>query len=244
MTALGQRLGGGRRAEVFAFGAHVFKAFEPGFPEAAVAREAMAQGLARAKGLPVPMVHGVRLVEGRLGIEMDLAPGPVLAEAMLQGIVAPEAGLARMLRLHRAIHACSGDGLPSLRDRLATRIAAAPLPDTRRQALLARLAMLPPGDRLCHGDFHPFNILGPPGQEQVIDWADAASGPPLADACTACVLIASHAPDLARDYLARYVAAAGADSADAAAWLPLAAAARLAENFPGEHRILLGWVGE
>ena len=40
--------------------------------------------------------------------------------------------------------------------RLATNIAATKLLDERRkQDLLAGIAEMPDGDRLCHGDFHP-----------------------------------------------------------------------------------------
>ncbi|MCC6720476.1 MAG: phosphotransferase [Acetobacteraceae bacterium] len=238
MSGLGAVLGGGRRAEVFALGEAVFKAFSPGTRRAAVEREAAAQRLAAALGAPVPRVRFVGCIAGRLGIAMDRVPGPALGERLMAGRDAPQAGLARMLRLHLALHALPGAGLPGLHPRLAARIGAAPLVAARRGALLAGLAALPPGDRLCHGDFHPFNILGPPGAEQVIDWADAASGAPLADACRTSVLIAPVDAALARAYLDHYVRAAGADPAEAASWLPIVAAARLGEAIPGEEAAL------
>jgi thiamine kinase-like enzyme len=41
--------------------------------------------------------------------------------------------------------------------------------------LLDGLAALPSiDDRLCHGDFHPFNILGQLGKATVVDWLNAA----------------------------------------------------------------------
>lgn len=240
MSEPGPLLGQGRRATVHGLSnGRVFKRFGPGVPPESIAREAAAQARARAAGLAVPRVHGVRTMEGATGIEMDAAPGPVLAEEMVLGAVPPEEALRRMLRLQLAIHACPGEGLPPLHLRLRERIAASGLPPGQRDGLLGQLAAQPEQARLCHGDFHPYNVLGPPGEEQVIDWADAASGTPLADACLTTILIAPHDEALALRYLDLYLAATGLARAEAAAWLPLLAAARLAEGQAAERAALL-----
>ncbi len=46
---------------------------------------------------------------------------------------------------------------------------------------LATLNDLPDGDRLCHGDFHPGNVLIGKQGPAVIDWTNAARGDPAAD---------------------------------------------------------------
>jgi hypothetical protein len=47
-----------------------------------------------------------------------------------------------------------------LKLRLAANIARVNvLDEPRKQVLLTRLADMPEGDRLCHGDFHPINVL-------------------------------------------------------------------------------------
>jgi Ser/Thr protein kinase RdoA (MazF antagonist) len=62
----------------------------------------------------------------------------------------------------------------SLKSRLAANIAATRLLDEPlKQILLSRLADMPDGDRLCHGDFHPINVLGQDSLPMVIDWPDA-----------------------------------------------------------------------
>ena len=54
--------------------------------------------------------------------------------------------------------------------RLSTNIAQAPLlAEPHKQSLLRSLAAMPDGDRLCHGDFHPINVLGDLAQPLVID---------------------------------------------------------------------------
>jgi uncharacterized protein (TIGR02172 family) len=43
------------------------------------------------------------------------------------------------------------------------------------------LNQLPDGDRLCHGDFHPGNILMKNGDPYIIDWCAATKADPIAD---------------------------------------------------------------
>ena len=101
--------------------------------------------------------------------------------------------LAGLAQLHARLHACRGIGLPALRTTLAIKISdAAGLSGERRRGLLEQLVQLPDGDRLCHGDFHPWNVVGdPPDGATVIDWLDATCGDPAADACRSYLLMLS-----------------------------------------------------
>jgi Ser/Thr protein kinase RdoA (MazF antagonist) len=121
--------------------------------------------------------------------------------------------------------------LLDLKQKLAGRIdSAAQLTRDLRSELLQRLAAMPGGDRLCHGDFHPFNVLGLDEHARIIDWLDATRGEPAADVCRSYVLISGYDPGVA----AAYVDAYGIERAQIDAWLPLVAAARLSENVPDE----------
>ena len=243
MTERGPRLGVGRRAEVFAREGQAVKLYAMGTPKVEAFREAAILAMVEAQGLPAPAVHGVCAIDGRWGVVMDRAPAPTLAEAMLAAPEQAAGGLLRMAALHRRIHAVETHTLtflPPFTARLARDIGAAPLPDpARRAALLDRLGAMPAGDRLCHGDFHPHNIMGSPGGDVVVDWVDACRGDPLADVCRSYVLMAPHAPALAPMYIDAYAAYAGIDRADILRWLPFVAAARLAEASPAEFAATL-----
>jgi hypothetical protein len=55
----------------------------------------------------------------------------------------------------------SGYQFSSFKPELATNIAEAKLlNEPRRRILLSCLADMPDGDRLCHGNFRPINVLG------------------------------------------------------------------------------------
>jgi aminoglycoside phosphotransferase (APT) family kinase protein len=65
---------------------------------------------------------------------------------------------------------------------LASRIALADtLPRYHHDLALRLLTSLPPGDRLCHSDFHLGNLLGSWDAPVVIDWGWAARGDPTSD---------------------------------------------------------------
>jgi thiamine kinase-like enzyme len=113
------------------------------------------------------------------------------------------------------------------------------LGETRQRSLLNGLAALPDGDRLCHYDFHPLNILGPLGREVLIDWPNASQGDPAADICRSYVLIRAFAPDMASAYVDAHVAVSSDSRAKILGWLPFVAAARLTEGVPNEVDALM-----
>jgi aminoglycoside phosphotransferase (APT) family kinase protein len=98
---------------------------------------------------------------------------------------------------------------------------------------------MPDGDRLCHGDFHPMNVLGNSSQPIVIDWPNACRGDPAGDVCRSYLILKLHADEIAEPYLDAYSRVAGVPRHAILGWLAYVAAARLAEGVPGEqHRLL------
>jgi Ser/Thr protein kinase RdoA (MazF antagonist) len=113
-----------------------------------------------------------------------------------------------------------------------------PLDDPRKQILLDRLNDMPDGDRLCHGDFHPMNVLGDASQPIVIDWPNACHGAPAGDVCRSYLMLKLHADEVAEPYLDAYCRVAGIPRSAILDWLVDVAAARLAEEVPGEQHLL------
>ncbi|MEO8685963.1 MAG: phosphotransferase [Devosia sp.] len=112
-----------------------------------------------------------------------------------------------------------------------------------RTRLLVQLAGMPDESRLCHGDFHPWNVLGSETDATVVDWLDATAGSPAADVCRSYVLLYPKVPELATDYVEAYAAAAGMTMTAIMAWLPVVAGARLAEGVPEDAAALMNMVG-
>jgi hypothetical protein len=236
MTAgKGRLLAAGNVAEVFEYGSRVLKLYKSSTAKPVAFREAAIHAAVEALGLPVPSVWGVQQVDARWGIVFGRVSGISFADRMRGAPDQTAHYLEQMARLHIAIPRHVVVPFTSLKLRLAGRIGETKhLEEARRQSLLTGLAAMPDGNRLCHGDFHPLNILGDDEQPCVIDWPDACRGDPAADLCRSYVLLALHAPELAEPYLDSYCRLGNVSQQGALAWLPYVAAAKLAEAVPGE----------
>lgn len=251
IAALGAPLAHGRTATVYAWGdSQVLKLFAPEWSKGAVEYEADVARRAQATGVPMPAVGDVVSIEGRLGIVYARVHG----ETLLQQFGARPWQALTIIRclaeLHADMHRRSAPSLPAQRQRLARRIRQPEqLPARLRGQALAVLDSLPDGDWLCHGDFHPDNVLVTANGPVIIDWVDATHGNPLADVARTYVLFrlaaASESPPkrwwykplldaLSLYYLRRYRLLRPFAQGDFQRWLIPVLAARMDEHVPGE----------
>jgi len=73
----------------------------------------------------------------------------------------------------------------------------------------------------------------------IVDWLDACSGNPAADVCRTYLLMRRVLPAIAEAYVVTYAKTAGLTPDEIFDWLPVIAAARLAEGVPEETEDLL-----
>lgn len=150
-----------------------------------VEREQRAVHRAFEAGLPVPRPFGTVTVDGLTGGVYERVEG----RSMLEEIRRKPWTLVRQGRLmadiQARIHRCPGDGLPSQREFLADRIGRADLSARLRRRVAGILDRLPDGGALCHGDFHPGNIIMTGDGPRVLDWEKAMRGHPLGDVAMA-----------------------------------------------------------
>lgn len=240
MKGLGELVGVGRVADVHAYGEHVVKLYRSARAKADTFTEAGILAVVEGHGVPAPRVHEAGLYGERWGLVIDRIEGPTLAAQMLGNPARLGECLDEMVRLHLIVHACVEARLRSVKGRLQLGISRASQLDPKlRERLLGGLAAMPDGDRICHGDFHPLNIVGAPGRATIIDWLDAAAGAPAADVCRSYVLIKNASAEAAADYVERYARASGTPTSDIFRWLPYVAAARLAEGIAAEEAALI-----
>jgi hypothetical protein len=232
---IGHLLAVGNVAEIFEWGSYVLKLYKSTAAKPMAFREAAINAAVEAVGLPVPRVWGVQEIGGRWGIVFDRVKQASFVEQILNNSAEVRRYLECMAGLHLRIHAHSAIQFAGLKFRLAANIAATRLLDERRKLdFLDGLSNMPDGDRLCHGDFHPMNILGETSQPVIIDWADARRGDPAADVCRSYLLMKLHTAEIATPYLDAYCGAAGMAQQVVLSWLPYVAAAKLAEDVPSE----------
>jgi len=252
---LGPAIAEGRTAVVHAFGAEqVIKAFRDEIPKTDALIEAAICRAVSDLNLPMPRFVDIVEISGGFGLVFDRIDGLT----MVDGSAGNRWRYARLgwslgrihVRLH-AVRAPQGTAIPAQKTRLREKIdgAAEGLTAELRAAAIARLDALPSGDRICHGDFHPENVLIADGQTFVIDWIDAAIGSPLGDVARTVVLVwLNPLPDRTRDrlqgwlrrssflgsYLAAYFLLSRRSLRALRAWMPVVAAGRLRELKQGE----------
>jgi hypothetical protein len=159
--ALGRSLATGNTAEIFEWGSRVMKLYKSPAAKPAAFREAATSAAVEALGLPAPMVWNVHDVGGRWGLVFDRVTQKSFAEQMLGKMNDVPRYLECMVQLQIRVHSHQAIQFTGLKVTLAANIAASfSLDKLRKQELLDTLADMPDGDRLCHGDFHPLNILG------------------------------------------------------------------------------------
>ena len=251
-TEKGPMIARGNTAEIFLWQDNqVLKLFLDWCPATDAEREARSTQAVHKSGLPVPAVEGIVEVEGRTGIVFERIDGP----SMLGLVTSKPWKLFRLARalaeLHAGMHSREVPELPSQRRRLERDIQREDvLPVNTKEVVLKALEQLPDGSAVCHGDFHPENIIMSSRGPVIIDWLDATQGNPVADvARTSLLFQTSELPPSSAGrwlvnwtrrlfystYLKRYLQLRPASGEQIAAWQLPVAAARLDENIPPEE---------
>jgi len=161
-----------------------------------------------------------------------------------------------MAHAHAETHKRSVDGLPRQKEMLEWRIRAAPyLSDAEKERIVQYLQTLPDGSQLCHGDYHPDNVMC--GERfLVIDWMNAVSGNAAGDVARSVLLLRfgtlpDDMPALIRSFfsfarsrmLSRYESEyrkeTGMRREQIESWMLPCAAARLVEGVPEAEKLQL-----
>ena len=253
---LGPPLATGRTAVVYDWQpGRVVKLFYDWFPQRAIDYEARIAAVVRQAEVAAPAVGPQVEVAGRTGLVYEKVPGRPLTAALTARPWRTDRLARRLAELQAALHdQLAPETLPAQHARLQAKIEAAePLSAALRREALRLLARLPQGDRLCHGDFHPGNVLLAERGPLIIDWVDATRGHPLGDLARSSLLIGQgQLPDGAplrwlierirgrfhRVYLAHSRRLRPWDEDEFRAWLVVNAAARLEEGVPEAPALL------
>lgn len=249
----------GREAEIYAWeDGRVLRLMRSADAKQAVERQAHALRAARAAGVSVPEVHGATEALGRPGLIMERIEGTDLLTLLgsrpwLVWSIGAISG-----RMHAQLHdVAAPDDLRALRPALRESIASSRLvPAHLAELAVGVLDALPDGDRLCHGDFHPGNIMRTTDGYVLIDWTNAIRGDPTADYARTDLMIRIGEPPPGSPFIVRTLAAFGRgilqaayrrayrrhrpiDPALVTHWEVPVAANRLTDNIESERPALL-----
>ncbi len=209
--AKGMLIGRGRVAEVYAWGdSQALKLFYSNRSPAWAENEAHISRIAYAAGFNTPAVGTTIEVEGRQGILFERVDGI----AMLTEMSSKPWTLFRNARIlaeqHALMHEKVVTDLPSQQQHLEQSIlSATALSLEQKEVAINAVQQLPSGNRLCHGDFHPDNIILSADGPVTIDWTTASQGNPLADVARTSLILQLGDPPPGTSLLTRLLVTAG-----------------------------------
>ena len=176
------KLADSRSAEIYTWGEqHVVKLFRLGFPHEAIDREARNAAMIHALRIPTPKPEGTVEIKNRTGIIFERCEGTTLYEQIVRHPESAAELAAGFFELQWGLHQCRNPALPNATDRLEYAVRHTRVPDAIKVQALAAMDSLPRGVAVCHGDYHPINVLCSPNGLVALDWLDAGNADPMFD---------------------------------------------------------------
>jgi len=257
----GKLIGQGRTAEIFEWEEDkILKLFRPGISKTLSEAEYNASLEINKKINSSPKVYDFIEIDNRSGIIYERIYGITMLNLMSAKPWKLSKEARRLAKLHKSIQQKIDFEFPRYTDRLKSSISEVDLlSDDLKEKLYKYIDTLPDDNILCHGDFHPDNILITKDNAIIIDWMTSTKGNPLADVARTSIMlkfgdvsgksrIEKKLIDLFRkklylEYIKEYINISKVNINQIKKWeLPIAAA-RLIEWLPeNEKRNLLSFV--
>jgi Ser/Thr protein kinase RdoA (MazF antagonist) len=251
----------GRTAEIYPWDDHhVLKLYREWCPPDWVEYEARIARAVYEAGVPSPAAGEIMEVNGRRGLIYERLDGISMLQDLNRRPWMMLKHARSLAELQVEINQQSASGLPSYKERLSDDIHhAGYLSEDLRDKALSMLSLLPDGQNVCHGDYHPGNVILTKGGPIVIDWMTASAGSPWTDVARTSLLLSIGAKGAGnqvspllrmvvrlyhRTYLNRYRALNADSENELERWMPVIAAARLNEDIIPEREALIGMVEE
>ena len=179
---IGKCIGDGGTATVYEWGNNeVIKVFKPNIPTETIKNEEYIGKILNDSSLCIPKYIKTIKLNNKLAIIYERVHGKSLAEVLIDATDKSDIA-ANFARTHYEIHQYHIDKLPSQHDMLNWNISkmGGVLGDNikKMQELLDNISI---ENKVCHGDFHPLNIMVDCDKYTTIDWNGSCSGNPLLD---------------------------------------------------------------
>ena len=250
-----KHLNSGECADIYELDEHtVLKLGKAGWSKEMLYQEFLNGKLISGSGIPAPKVYEFVETQDRYGYTMDKLKDLTLLDLMWKYPWKFIKYAKKMAAMHAQIHSVKApEQLPTLFDKYREFICSKNnIHESAKEQLLQELEKLSAEGKkcICHGDFHPINILVDGKRFFVIDWVLAAQGNPEADVAGTYLITRTYSSKIigqnffknfvsavggkliAEIYLKKYISITGMKRQSILRWIPLRAATYIDVGLP------------
>ncbi|MBN8192982.1 aminoglycoside phosphotransferase family protein [Bacillus sp. NTK074B] len=232
---LGTPTATGNTAIVYLYENKIYKVFNDSLPAGESMKEAKKQQYARSCGLTVPEIYDVTNIDGKQVIIMEHMKGRPIGDILADNRERTEYYMGMSVDIQMGIHQIKAHSIEPMSEKLHRQIESAPeLNHYMKSILLKKLDSMTFEEKLCHGDFHLYNLILSEEKVSIIDWVDSSAGDRRADVYRTYLLYSQVSKELADMYMRLYCEKSGLSNEEVFQWAPIIAAARLSEGVSAE----------
>lgn len=184
-------IGIGKTAEVYEYQEkYILKLFNVDFSKENVNYEYQINLEVQKINKFMPKVHSLIFEDERIGLVYDKVSGQSLINLISKEWFSSKKYAQLLAKTHYDLHIETGINLPSNKNKLRESIKkCSSLSKINIDKLCNYIDDLKEEDKLCHGDFHPGNIIVSSNGNYVIDWVTATLGNPHSDVARSIILL-------------------------------------------------------
>ena len=235
-----------KNKEIYADENTVVKLYVEGHSQSGILNEALNQSRVQEfSNLNIPKLIEVKKIDNRWAIISERIEGKTISALMKENPDNIDTYLNLFVDIQLIILGNEVPLLNRIKEKFTRKLEnAANIDENTKYELLQRLQGMKNHTKLCHGDYHPSNVIvKEDGTVYVIDWAHVTQGNASADAARTYLLFSiDNNEELAEKYLDLFSEKSGIEKSHIQRWIPIVAATQMTKNNPEEQEFLSKWI--
>ena len=235
-----------KNKEIFVENNRVIKLYNEGHSQSDILNEALNQSrVEEYSNINVPKLIEVKKIDNRWAIVSEKVEGYTISELLKNNPEAEDEYLNLFVDIQLIILSNEVPLLNRIKEKFTRKLEnATNIDENTKYELLQRLQGMKNHNKLCHGDFHPSNVIVTEDQSiYVIDWAHVTQGNASADAARTYLLFSIDKKEsLAEKYINLFAEKSGIEKSHIQRWIPIVAATQMTKNNPEEQEFLSKWI--
>lgn len=235
-----------KNKEIFVEDKKVIKLFVESHPKSNILNEALNQArVEEGSNLNVPKLVEVKKIGSRWALISEYIEGKTISQLMKEDPDNFDRYLNLFVDVQLTILSNSVPMLNRIKEKFTRKLQnATNIEENTKYELLERLNGMKNHTKLCHGDYHPSNVIvRNDGVVYVIDWAHVTQGNASADAARTYLLFSiDNQEQLAEKYLNLFSQKSGISKSNIQRWIPIVAATQMTKQIEEEQEFLSKWI--